>query len=29
MRDWIKDVLYLGLIAVGAMLIVVIGSLVT
>ena len=29
MRDWVKDVVYLGLIAVGAILVVVIGELVT
>ena len=29
MKDWIKDVVYLGLIAVGMVLLVIIGSLVT
>ena len=29
MKDWVKDVVYLGLIAVGAILVVVIGELVT
>ena len=29
MRDWVKDVVYLALVAVGAILVVVIGELVT
>jgi len=29
MRDWVKDVVYLVLVAVGAILVVVIGELVT
>ena len=29
MRDWVKDVLYLGLIAVGLVLLVIIGDLIT
>ena len=29
MRDWVKDVVYLGLIAVGMILLVIVGDLVT
>ena len=29
MKDWVKDVLYLGLIAVGMVLLVIIGDLIT
>ena len=29
MKDWVKDVVYLGLIAIGMVLLVIIGSLVT